>query len=173
MGYLHLILGPMFAEKSTTLLRQYRRHELTKKNCLLVKYDGDQRYTKENFIATHDQVKSKKEAYPCHHLSELTHKHKVNLSEYDVICIDEIQFFPDKFEFCQKWRSRGKIVIGCGLYADFQRKPFPDLASLIAICDKAEFLKAICIDCFQDNATTSYRLSKEKDRVVVGGALQG
>lgn len=169
-GSLHLILGPMFAEKSTTLLRQFRRYQLTKKKCLLVKYQGDDRYTDKDYIATHDRILSTEQAYPCHHLSELEHKHGVDLDGFDVICIDEIQFFPDKLEFCQKWRGRGKIVVVCGLYADFQRYPFPELPELIAICDKAEFLKAICIDCYQDKATTSHRLSDETDRVVVGGS---
>jgi thymidine kinase len=169
--YLHLILGPMFAEKSTTLLRNSRRFQLARQKCVLIKYQGDQRYTDKNYIATHDQILSRESAYPCHHLFDLESTHpELNLEDFDVICIDEIQFFPDSLEFCQKWRNHGKIIIACGLYADFKRKPFPNLPELIAISDKTEFLKAICQDCSRDAATTSYRLSDEAEQVVVGGA---
>lgn len=165
-GYLHLILGPMFAEKSTTLLRNSRRLKLRKKKCLLVKYQGDNRYTDQNYIATHDQIFSSEEAISCEKLSELTE----DLEEFDVICIDEIQFFADKLQFCQKWRSKGKIVMASGLFADFRRIPFPEIPELIAISDKTEFLKSICEDCSRDLATTSYRLSEESDQVVIGGS---
>lgn len=170
VGYLHLILGPMFSEKSTSLLRNIRRLQLSKKKCVLVKYSGDRRYTNKNYIATHDKILSKDQAHPCHHLFDLEKIDDLKLENYDVICIDEIQFFPDKYEFCQKWRSLGKIIIACGLYADFKRIPFPNLPELIAIADEIEFLKAICVDCSRDLATTSYRISGENEQVVIGGA---
>lgn len=157
----------MYAEKSTNLLRQFRRFKLAKKRCLLVKYTGDNRYTDQNYIATHDKVMSSEQAVPCHQLSEV--EVAVNLQDYDVICIDEIQFFPDKLLFCQKWRSEGKIVIASGLYANFQRKPFEDLPNLIALADKTEMLTSICHDCVRDQGSTSYRLSDEQDEVVIGG----
>jgi len=169
-GYLHLILGPMFSGKSTTLLRQFRRFKVSKKSCLLIKYHGDQRYTDRNYIATHDKVISQEEAFPCHHLSDLEHQQGLDLNAYDVFCLDEVQFYPDKLEFCLKWRARGKIIVGSGLYSDFKRNPFPQLPELIAHSDKVEFLKAICPDCLQDKATTSYRLSNEVDQVVIGGS---
>ncbi len=169
--YIHLILGPMFAEKSTNLLRASRRLTIAKLNCLLIKYNGDNRYTTTNHIATHDKILSQQEAYSCNKLSDLVELYPdLNLNKYDVICIDEIQFYPDSLEFCLHWRSRGKIIIACGLYADFQRQPFPNLPQLIAHADQTEFLKAICHDCSQDSATTSYRLTNEMQQVSIGGA---
>lgn len=169
-GFLHLILGPMFSGKSTTLLRQFRRFKIAKKSCLLIKYRGDRRYTDLNYIATHDQILTQETAIPCHHLEDLEHQDGLNLDDYDVLCIDEIQFYPDKLEFCHKWRTRGKIIVCCGLYTTFKRIPFPQLPELIAISDKTEFLKAICPDCLLDKATTSYRLSNEEEDEVIGGA---
>lgn len=40
-GSLEMILGPMFAGKSTELLRRMQRHEISGKKCLYVKYTGD------------------------------------------------------------------------------------------------------------------------------------
>ena len=43
-GRIELILGCMFAGKSTELLRRVRKHEITGKNVLNVKFSADQRY---------------------------------------------------------------------------------------------------------------------------------
>jgi thymidine kinase len=161
----------MFAEKSTNLLRACRRLTISKLKCVQIKYHGDQRYTTSNRIATHDQILSSDEAYVCHQLNDLSTLYPdLDLNSYDVICIDEIQFYPDSLDFCLKWRSNGKIIIACGLYADFQRRPFPNLPELIAHADQTEFLKAICHDCSQDSATTSFRLTKEVQQVSIGGS---
>ena len=52
-GTLELIIGPMFAGKSTELLRRVKRHAISGKNCLYVKYAADTRYD-NTCIATHD-----------------------------------------------------------------------------------------------------------------------
>ena len=50
---LELIIGPMFAGKSTELLRRVKRHEISGKSCLYVKFAADVRYDASS-IATHD-----------------------------------------------------------------------------------------------------------------------
>jgi len=162
---IHLILGPMYAEKTTNLLRHFRRFSIAKNRCLLVKYRGDTRYTDQNYIATHDRIVNTTEAIPCESLSEINQI----IDKYDVIFIDEIQFYPDAIKCCQAWRQIGKIVIACGLYTNFQRKPFDQMPELIAIADHVEFLTAICDNCHHDNATTSHRISDEKTERVIGG----
>jgi ABC-type polar amino acid transport system ATPase subunit len=44
-GKIELIMGPMFAGKSTELLRRVNRLEISGKKCLSVKFSGDQRYS--------------------------------------------------------------------------------------------------------------------------------
>ena len=53
-GSLEMIIGPMFAGKSTELLRRVQRHAISGKRCLYVKYAADTRYDTSS-IATHDQ----------------------------------------------------------------------------------------------------------------------
>ena len=53
-GMLELIIGPMFAGKSTELLRRVQRHYITGKTCLYVKYAADTRYDVASVISTHD-----------------------------------------------------------------------------------------------------------------------
>lgn len=53
-GSIELIIGPMFAGKSTELLRKVKRHEISGKRCLYIKYSEDSRYSQDS-IATHDK----------------------------------------------------------------------------------------------------------------------
>lgn len=53
-GRIELIIGPMFAGKSTELLRRVNRLEISGKKCLSIKYAADNRYSTDK-ISTHDQ----------------------------------------------------------------------------------------------------------------------
>lgn len=53
-GGIELILGPMFAGKTTELLRRVQRHAISGKKCLYIKYSADTRYDVTR-ISTHDQ----------------------------------------------------------------------------------------------------------------------
>lgn len=53
-GRIELIIGPMFAGKSTELLRRMKRHEIAGSNCLRIKFSDDNRYATDA-IATHDR----------------------------------------------------------------------------------------------------------------------
>jgi len=88
-GRIELIIGPMFAGKSTELLRRMKRLEISGKKCLHIKYAGDNRYTDEACIATHD--KQLRKAMACKVLSEIEYA----FASYDVIGIDEGQFMAD------------------------------------------------------------------------------
>lgn len=107
-GRIELIIGSMSSGKSTELLRRCNRYGLTGKTCILVKYSKDIRYDK-NMIVTHDNIK--KEAITCTWLYEID----AAIQKYDIIGIDEIQFYKDAHIFCDKWACEGKIVIAGGL----------------------------------------------------------
>lgn len=53
-GRIELIIGPMFAGKSTELLRRVKRHEIAGSKCLRIKYAEDVRYSVDS-ISTHDR----------------------------------------------------------------------------------------------------------------------
>merc|ERR1711959_522658 len=107
----------MFSGKSTELMRRIRRYKIAKRNCVVIKYRADTRYSVEKAV-THDQISC--DAVPCSKLEEAD-----DIAEkFDVIGIDEGQFFNDIFPFCDKWTSEGKIVVVAALDGTFQRKPF-------------------------------------------------
>ena len=54
-GTIEIIYGPMFSGKSSELLRKIRRFEHAKRNCLVINYSHDNRYTTGEEMATHDR----------------------------------------------------------------------------------------------------------------------
>lgn len=50
-----LIFGPMFSGKSSELQRMVRRFEISKKNCLIINFAMDSRYSDEDVVSTHDK----------------------------------------------------------------------------------------------------------------------
>ncbi len=162
-GKLSLIIGPMFSGKSTLLLTRYRRYRIAGKRCILIKYAGDNRYDdSDSMIVTHDKIKY--EAVACSKLSEL----EQFVQAFDVICIDEIQFYPDAAEVADRWANMGKIVEVCGLNGDYQRKPFEQISRLIPLSDDIQHVKAVCRDSGLD-AAFSQRISNEEGQEVIGG----
>ena len=163
-GKLHLILGPMFSGKSTLLLTRYRRYRIAGKACLLVKYAKDRRYDDSAaMIVTHDKLRY--EATACTKLAELDDL----VQDYDVICIDEIQFYPDAADFADRWANQGKIVECCGLSGDYKREPFEQISRLIPRCDDITHVKAVCKSSGLD-APFSQRFSLEEEQEVIGGS---
>eukprot|EP00734_Pompholyxophrys_sp_LG126_P000096 Pompholyxophrys_sp_v1_NODE_5_length_12280_cov_3.373988.p10 type:complete len:189 gc:universal NODE_5_length_12280_cov_3.373988:1475-909(-) len=161
-GLIHLILGPMYSGKSSELIRRYRRYSIAGKKCLLVKHSHDIRYDKK-MLCTHDSYKL--DAHSCTKLSDLL----VDPLDYDVVCIDEIQFYPDSIEFCEKMAESGLIVEASGLSGNFLREPFPNMSSLISKADHIEFLTSVCMTCKEEGAAFTKRLSDETAEVVIGG----
>ena len=55
------------------------------------------------------------------------------MKDYDVVGIDEGQFFPDVVEFCDGAANLGKTVVVAALDGTFERKPFGNIVSLIPL----------------------------------------
>ena len=106
-GRVELILGPMFAGKSTELVRRLARHERANRRLLVAKYKHDTRYSLDPTISTHDKADILS-ARPCKTLSELSTIEANKYRPADVIGIDEGQFFPDLVEFCDEAANSGK-----------------------------------------------------------------
>ena len=93
---IELILGPMFSGKSSELLRKVRRFEIAKKRSLVINYTHDNRYSSEEVMSTHDKywIHSCRLTFKAVKCSSISEVDKI-YSSYDVIAIDEGQFFPD------------------------------------------------------------------------------
>ena len=71
------------------------------------------------------------------------------VGDYDVVAIDQGQFFGDIAGFCQRMANLGKIVIVAALDATFQRKAFGNIVDLLPIAETVHKLSAVCVLCYQ------------------------
>jgi len=163
-GEIQLIIGCMFSGKTTELIRRMHNYKHAEKKCLVVKPMVD---TRSNDIETHDKQKLD---------SSIKIKVLKNFKSsidfllgFDVIGIDEAQFFSDLVWTCEKLASEKKIVIVSGLDGDFKMEPFGEICRLLPKCESVKKLNAICKFC-HEKASFSKRISKLKGLIVIGGS---
>merc|ERR1719336_3314679 len=166
MGQIQVIFGPMFSGKSTELIRRLQRFQIARYNVLIVKYANDNRYTDDAAIATHDKKMLK--AVNATKLEDLRSKFNI-VDDYDVIGIDEGQFFPDIVEFSEAMANLGKTVIVAALDGTYQRKGFSNILELVPLAEHVIKLTAVCMICFEDGSFTK-RMTEDKEVEVIGGA---
>lgn len=175
-GYLEIILGPMYASKSTRLVEIYKQCKFCNIPVTAINHTIDNRYDNE-LLSTHDHVK-----IPCLQASQLNDIWTDNgyqktgdkrdytvLRNSDVILINEGQFFQDLYDVVVDMLLHNKKVYVCGLDGDFERKKFGQILDLIPLCDKVTKLSSLCSLC--KNGTPgifSMRLTKEKQQTLVG-----
>ena len=161
-GRIELIMGCMFAGKTTELLRRCNKHQITGKKVLRVKFSADKRYGADFKISTHSGIQ--KQAKPIEKLASLGDE----WLQYDVIGVDEGQFFADIVEFSEKAANSGKVVIISSLQGTFLRGAFPNILALIPKCEKIKKLTAICKLCKQ-NASFTFRTASKDCQTMIGG----
>lgn len=167
-GEIHVIVGPMFAGKTTALLRRVQAEAGSGRTVVLIKSDKDNRYGLDS-VVTHDGTKM-----ACWALSELSSFHdKLGMEAYDkvdVIGIDEAQFFDDLYDFCCKAADRdGKIVVVAGLDGDYKRKKFGSVLDVVPLADSVTKLTARCELCGR-RAFFTLRKTQETKTELIGGA---
>ena len=115
-----------------------------------------------------------RKAHKVHTLSEINDKVK----NFDVIAIDEGQFFTDVTilliqiaNYCLEWADMGKVVIVAALDATFERKvnfgftqPFGHICELVPMAESISKLSAVCLDC-KEEAHFTYKHSSNKDLI--------
>ncbi|XP_051125134.1 thymidine kinase a-like isoform X1 [Andrographis paniculata] len=167
-GEIHVIVGPMFAGKTTTLLKRMKSESSNGRNVAVIKSSKDVRYGVD-YIVTHDGEK-----LPCLPLSDLSEfREKLGDEAYDkldVIGIDEAQFFGDLYDFCSNVADHdGKTVIVAGLDGDYLRRSFGSVLDIIPIADSVTKLTARCEVCGK-KAFFTLRKTNEVQTELIAGA---
>ncbi|XP_072992703.1 thymidine kinase-like [Typha latifolia] len=167
-GEIHVIVGPMFAGKTTALLRRIQSEINNGRTAAIIKSNKDTRYALDSAV-THDGAKM-----PCWALSELSKfRDKLGAEVYDkldVIGIDEAQFFGDLYDFCCNAADHdGKIVVVAGLDGDYLRKKFGSILDIIPLADSVTKLTARCELCGR-RAFFTLRKTKDRETELIGGA---
>lgn len=169
-GLLYVISGPMFAGKTSELIRLYDRSVFGNMKSVLIKPKLDTRYA-DNDIVTHD--KRQRQSYSISNVDELDDI--LALEKPDNIFIDEAQFFSSNIvEKIDSIRKLGTNVYVSLLNQTSEGKAFPfmdktlDIGTLLANADYIETFTAVCPICGK-NATKSYKLESSGMEVDVGG----
>ena len=171
-GWIECICGSMFSGKSEELLRRIKRGVIAKQKVLLFKPSIDNRYD-ENRVSTHngnsyDSISIEKSSDILNFVKD---------TKYDIIGIDEIQFFDnDIVKIINKLADDGIRVIVAGLDMDFKAEPFHPMPEIMAISEMVTKLHAVCNKCGKE-ASKSQRLingkpAKYDDPIVVIGASE-
>jgi thymidine kinase len=152
-GQLFVYFGPMFSGKSSKLLQELSTYADIGMKTLYINHADDDRVTHgDTTVSTHSsqyfglskQVDSRKVAS----LATIDPSNPVN---YQVIGIDESQFFDDLVPTVTQWvQKEHKIVICVGLDGDAFMKPFGHLLELIPLADRVEKLTAKCHRCLEN-----------------------
>ncbi|KAF7831937.1 thymidine kinase a [Senna tora] len=167
-GEIHVIVGPMFAGKTTALLRRIKSERDSGRNVAMIKSSKDTRYAIDS-VVTHDGVK-----FPCWALPDLSlfrenYGHD-SYEKLDVIGIDEAQFFDDLYDFCCKAADNdGKTVIIAGLDGDYLRRNFGSVLHIIPLADTVTKLTARCEVCGK-RAFFTWRKTQQTQTELIGGA---
>ncbi len=170
-GTLTLDVGGMFAEKSTALQRHGKRFMLAGKKVVFLKPAVDDRYS-EDEIVTHDGQRVKAinvDITDDERFYVFEHELK-KIKSADVICIDEVQFFPASFiKYINGWLYKGKKVFCAGLDLDRFGEPFGIVPDLMARAEVVNKHHAVCAFCGSDAwVTIGTDEIKNSDTVNVG-----
>jgi thymidine kinase len=94
----------------------------------------------------------------------------VRSGSYQVLAIDEGQFFPDLFEKVTAWADELPIhIVISGLDGTSDRTPFGDMLRLIPHAEEVERLSAFCALC-RDGTVAVYSkyMGQKGDDIVIG-----
>jgi thymidine kinase len=162
-GWIEVICGSMFSGKTEELLRRIRRAEFANQKIELFKPAIDTRYD-ETEVVSHNE--SSRISTPVNSSSEILLY--INMSEVQVVAIDEVQFFDDGIvEVCNQLADAGIRVIVSGLDMDYKGVPFGPMPRLMAVAEYVSKQHAICTRC-GDLAQFSYRIVPNQQQVLLG-----
>lgn len=153
-GIVETLLGPMYSGKTSTMYTIVEKYSYKRgKKCIIIKYIFDTRYNhlaESGGLVTHrGHEMNRVEIVETKLLADIDEK----ISDYDVIGVDEAQFYPDGPEYVAKWAREGKHVICAALYETAQKDsdgipvPFPTMIKLVAVSTYVTKLTAICFQC--------------------------
>jgi thymidine kinase len=122
-GQLELVLGPMFAGKSTELQRRARRLRAARRAVLVVTHADDARHedgAEKNTgrVVTHDRVAV--DALPVARLEDALDE----ALRHDAVAVDEGHLFADLAAFCERCAAAGVDVVVAACDRDTARRPF-------------------------------------------------
>lgn len=189
-GSLRLRFGPMFSGKTTWLDGELNEFARNGWSCLKIVHAND----KKRFIdASVDDTTLKSSGYT-HNLQAKALDPRITvvftdtlvacaIDMYNIIAIDEAQFFPDLLATVKVWVTTKHLLV-VGLDGNSQKERFGAVLDLIPLADEACKVVAKCGYCMTElkedqrfhgsllnlPAPFSKRLAADQTEILVGGA---
>ncbi|HWT88210.1 MAG TPA: thymidine kinase [Candidatus Angelobacter sp.] len=164
MGWIEVVVGPMFSGKSEELIRRLRRAEFARQRVQIFKPAIDERYAADE-IVSHSGLGIQSECV--NNAAEVMAKVQPRT---EVVGIDEAQFLGEEIvDVCTKLANLGKRVIVAGLDTDYLGRPFEPMPRLLAMAEEITKLLAICVRC-GNPAVHTQRLVESEELIVVGAS---
>lgn len=160
-GRIEVVCGSMFSGKTEELIRRLKRARIARQKVIIFKPTIDTRYSNVDVVShDHNSIAST----PVKDAKSILKA----AGGYDVIGIDEAQFFDDGLvNVCNTLAYSGIRVIVAGLDMDFRGQPFGPIPSICAIADDVTKVHAICVKC-GSLAYASHRLVHNNSQVMLG-----
>lgn len=169
-GSIEIVSGVMFSGKSEELIRRVRRAIIARRAVQVFKSHLDARYAGLYHVSSHDGREV--EAIPIDSASEIIRQVR---PDTEIVAIDEAQFLDEGIvPVVSTLANRGVRVILAGTDTDFRGEPFGAMGELMAIAEKVDKLRAICVVC-GDEACRNQRLvdgrpaKYDSPTIMVGG----
>ena len=170
MACLDMVVGPMFAGKTTELIRRQQRLKTIGKTVLVVNHAANTREgNSATELFTHDRMQA--QGSPVIALDAIRDLFQHPLYPgADAIIIDEAQFYWGlKNAVLRMVETDGKHVIVAGLLSRADRSPFGQMHLLILHADTVTTLHALCRRC-GDGSPAIYTHKLRETPTQIGGA---
>lgn len=158
---LHLYLGPMYAGKTSQLIRNIDQDTI-------VLDFSEENGCHMGHLFSHDKQKSS--CIKTNRLCNLFITTDIYMIESfrnaKKILINEAQFFPDLLQFVKLIENYSVKVEIYGLDGDFERKTFGQISDVIPLCDSVVKLKGKCYFC-NELSIFSKRITTHKEQYLV------
>ncbi len=164
---LELLIGPMFAGKSSAIQSIIRRHQALGWSVCVITHSMDTRYTTEPMIVNHD--KQMLPAIATETLMPLLDRPEYKSSR--LVVVEEAQFFPDLVPFILEVVDKcEKHAVVVGLDGDAERRPFGRVLDLVPMADRVTKLTAMCKHCRDGTpAIFTFARTNQAEASVVAG----
>jgi thymidine kinase len=151
IGSLTCIVGNMFSGKTSKMLECVTRYsDINQSTVLVINHTLDVERKVGNMnnklgISSHSsQHLGISKNIKCIYTTKLS---DIDVSEYKVIGIDEVQFYPDLYDTIVQWLKLGKHIYCSGLDGCYKSNNFGEVHRLLPISDDFIKLKAVCHFC--------------------------
>lgn len=174
-GRLDVIVGPMFAQKTTMLLSRLTLLASLGHRVLYINHAFDKARADGSWYSSHNKAaryignfitgandappspedgprvntkQQQQQLIPDATMTDLLYNVADLCSAYDVIGIDEGQFFTDIVSFCRELSPTKQLIV-TGLDGNFRMEPFGHIAELLPMSDSFVKVGAVCKVCME------------------------